>query len=264
MFRKSVTTLAAALVILPMSPAMSVGSINPVEPVGMVGTAQAEMALTAGGLRDVAGAEEIIGKAAQVDAASTVLTGGQHEEWAQKAEDALRQGHATLRGTDGIQIHGPSTVVRQFDDGYMVQHELEGESVVQPSTLTVLFDEQGSLISSTQILLRDIGVDTAGRMTMWNDGKLVADYLVDDSGERQPYSTEAAASQDEVITAQWSWSKFKACLNRQGVASWVVTSISIACSVVCLATFGAGCAACIAAAGSIASTTIFYCARTSF
>jgi len=65
-----------------------------------------------------------------------------------------------------------------------------------------------------------------------------ADVIVDELGAVEPYSAEGAAAKDEVITAQWSWSK-EDCLNRQGVSAWVVTSLSVT------------------------ATTIFSCARTS-
>lgn len=215
------------------------------------------------GLDSVVGAQDLAQKAAQVEDDSKVLADGQRRKWIARSDQAIRSGDVNLHGSGDVQIYAPGTEVREFAQGYMVQYQITGMDVVKPSTLTVFLDHKGEVLSSTQILLRSIGLESSGRMSMWVDNEGVRDVIVDDNGGQQAYTAQNAAEKDEIISPQWSFSKFKDCLNRQGVSAWVVTSISIACSVICAVTFGAGCAACIAAAGSIASTTIFYCARTS-
>lgn len=216
-----------------------------------------------GGLSDVSGAEHLVEKAAEVESQSRLLEKGQRQKWLSRAGRVIASGDVEVRGPLALGLHVPSAQVREFAQGYMVQYPLQGAGVIEPSTLTVFFDTEGALSGSTQILLRDLGLSSAGRMTLWSNGALQRDVIVDELGGVEPYSAEGAAAKDEVITAQWSWSKFKDCLNRQGVSAWVVTAISIACGVVCAVSFGTLCAACVAAAGSVTATTIFYCARTS-
>ncbi|ADU49885.1 hypothetical protein [Intrasporangium calvum] len=218
---------------------------------------------TDGGFADVPGAEHLVERAAEVESQSRLLDKGQRQRWLSRADRLIASGEVEVHGPLGLGLHVPSAQVREFAQGYMVQYQLQGSAVVEPSTLTVFFDKEGALSGATQILLRDLGLSSAGRLTLWSDGALQRDIIVDELGAVEPYSAEGAAAKDEVITAQWSWSKFKDCLNRQGVSAWVVTAISISCGVVCAVSFGTLCAACVAAAGSVTATTIFYCARTS-
>ncbi len=61
-------------------------------------------------------------------------------------------------------------------------------------------------------------------------------------------------------TAEAGWyDNFKKCLNDKGVAAWIITSISIACSAACIATAGAGCVACILGLALLSEGVISYC-----
>lgn len=151
-------------------------------------------------------------------------------------------------------------------DGTMVQFVLRGPNVAQPSSFTLVYDKSGDMVSTQQILLRDLGSDNEGRMTLWTDGVERLDAVVHESGITSAYeSWEAAespaAEEAEIQPLGWSFKKFRDCLNRMGVANWIVTAISIICAVACAFTFGTGCIVCIAGVASIHSTILFYCAR---
>lgn len=261
MIRKT-AVVSIALMLVPLLPGAVMATAEQQEST-LSSFTQGSVSPPAGDFRDVVGAEMLIDNARDLEDISTILDGSQRQKWVNKSTQTLRTGEVTLSGSGQIAIHAPSSTVRQFEEGYMVQHRLIGEDVVEPSTFTIFFDAEGTVLTSTQILLRDVGVESAGRMTTWTDGEAVGDYIINDAGHAQSYSSEAAESQDQVMAPQWSWTKFKQCLNRQGVSAWTVTAISIACGAICAITFGTLCAACIAAAGSVTATTIFYCARTS-
>ena len=89
--------------------------------------------------------------------------------------------------------------------------------------------------------------DTSGRVETWANGTKIVDEVVSDSSA--PVKQAKGAK----------WDRFVQCLNNAGVPAWIVTGISLACSVACAATLGVGCAVCLGAAAAGFSGTVSFC-----
>lgn len=66
-------------------------------------------------------------------------------------------------------------------------------------------------------------------------------------------------NEDDVSTEAITWNGFTNCMENQGVPGWVVTTISIACGVVCAATLGTGCLVCALGVAEVWAVQIGYC-----
>lgn len=180
---------------------------------------------------------------------------------------AIRSGEVTVHlGDNQLDFNGARAALT--DDGGIIATVPITGSVVEPSNVSVITNARGTIrrVIETQYLPLDRvdSLPSAGRVTMWVDGRLTTDRMVDDAGnEWDPAADPITRSGADTVELVWSFSKFKKCLNRQGVSAWVVAAISVACSAICVGTAGTACAICIAAAGSVTATTITYCIRTS-
>jgi hypothetical protein len=81
-------------------------------------------------------------------------------------------------------------------------------------------------------------------------------------GNKKPNPLVSLLSPRPAYAAGW-WSCFNNCLASQGVPSWVITGISIACGLICIGTAGTACVWCILTAaagwGAIGLTCAEYC-----
>lgn len=162
------------------------------------------------------------------------------ENWAEAFLDAK----PVPSGTGRI---SPPTL-RSFTNGdlVMVRSGLIGTGVVEPSGISLLFDKttRQPVQSVETIFLQGAG---GGTVTTWIDGTKVLDRFVADQ----------VPSEKNVTVG---WNEFAACLNGAGVASWVITAITIACSAICLGSAGTGCVPCLVAAGGITGGVFYSCA----
>ncbi|RQW22802.1 hypothetical protein EH196_03055 [Bacillus sp. C1-1] len=55
---------------------------------------------------------------------------------------------------------------------------------------------------------------------------------------------ETFVQDESEVNTMITWAGFTDCMENQGVPGWVITTISIACGVVCAATLGTGCLLC--------------------
>lgn len=117
------------------------------------------------------------------------------------------------------------------------------------SGYTVMFNPDGTIASRAEVVYQ-AQTEHSGRVALWQDGQLTLDQVVSDG-------TAAAAAG----TAQpaFNWDTLNKCLTRAGIAQWALVAIGIACGVICGATLGIGCAACVAAAGGIIGSTAGEC-----
>ena len=195
------------------------------------------------------------------------LTGRDRAMWVSRIRRDVISETAVVVQPTSLNINVTEGRAWNMEGGTMVQLLLRGQAVAQPSSFTAVYDESGQLVSTQQILLREVGSEHQGRLTLWSDGAERLDMIVHESGATMPYESWHEAGSSNVDDSQvqplgWSFKKFRQCLNRMGVANWVVTAISIVCAVACALTFGTGCIICIAGVASIHSTILFYCART--
>jgi hypothetical protein len=147
-----------------------------------------------------------------------------------------------VRAQEGEAVAFPRGRVSRLEDGTtLVVFPLTGGQLTH-SALTVSFSPAGDA-HVFEMLLREIS-STSGSVEYWVDGKKAVDQVVDSS-----------------MPSTKGWSQFVSCLNSSGVAAWLVTAISIACSAICVVTAGTACVACIAAAAGATSGAIGYCIK---
>lgn len=168
------------------------------------------------------------------------LGAGDAENWGEAFLDAK----PVPSGTGKIV---PATL-RAFanEDLVMVRSGLIGSGVVEPSGISLLFDKttRQPIQRVETIFLQGAG---GGTVTTWIDGTKVLDRFVPD---QVPLGKNVTVG----------WNEFTACLNGAGVASWVITAITIACSAICVGSAGTGCVPCLVAAGGITGGVFYSCA----
>lgn len=97
-------------------------------------------------------------------------------------------------------------------------------------------------------------------VTVYKDGLLMGNEKQQLTKEHFEKSVSINQNDDEISTMGIkSWfSKFNKCLASQGIAAWVITSISIACGFAC-GTLTPACAACLVGAGLITEGVVTWC-----
>ncbi|MBT2250318.1 hypothetical protein JHV56_16585 [Arthrobacter sp. BHU FT2] len=146
----------------------------------------------------------------------------------------------------GIGKIAPSTAqVYSNGDQILVRAGLVGAGVVEPFGISIVFNKSNGTLTQTAETTFVQG-DGGGTVTTWVDGNKVLERFVPDS------------SAEQISTV--GWNEFTACLNGAGVAAWVVTAITIACSAICIGTAGAGCIPCITAAAGVTGGVFYSCA----
>ncbi|MDY5785947.1 hypothetical protein [Corynebacterium sp.] len=129
--------------------------------------------------------------------------------------------------------------------GIYIAYDLIGDESLQFGTVGILFDNNGSM---TQSEITAVGDENGGVGKTWIDHQLVSD------------KSFSEADADETMVPQSNvFSRFSDCMQNRGVPGWVMNSISIACSAVCVATLGTGCVACISAVAGLHGGHIGYC-----
>lgn len=147
---------------------------------------------------------------------------------------------------------------------------VEGQGVIEPSSLTVFVDASGSRVSLIQTAFYPQS-DLSGRAKIWTDGELTFNQVVQD-----PSASESAVeeSESEFVTASmvtakapngykkgdW-WGNLNKCLSAAGIAGWAIAALSAACAVACVGTAGAACVPCLAALTGGTGGVISYCVR---
>ncbi|WP_306368471.1 hypothetical protein [Nocardiopsis sp. CC223A] len=181
----------------------------------------------------LAGTNETLEQAEQIE-------GAEAESYIEQALGEAESTGTHVRAEEGETVAVTDGRVSRLEDGTtLVVFPLVGGALTS-SALTVSFSADGEAYVH-EILLREIS-STSGSVEFWSGG----DKLVDQVVESDMPSTQG-------------WSEFINCLNNSGAAAWVVTAITIACSVACAVTAGTACIACIAAAAGTTGGVIGYC-----
>lgn len=154
------------------------------------------------------------------------------------------------------------------DVNYSISYSLTGENVEGNSNVDFLYDEDSKLLSTQySVAIENANGDIQANIYTDNlktfeintekDQKTNQDNVTSvikfsENGEKEDITLS-------VIGAKSFWSCFNSCLSSQGIASWAVAAIGIACAAICAGTAGVGCIPCIHAAGILADATIAYC-----
>lgn len=168
------------------------------------------------------------------------LTGPSKDRWLQTFEatpPTLSSAGSITPGTAQAYSNGKQILVRAG---------VEGKDLVEPSGVSALYDEGTGRTSST-VETVFVQANGGGFVKTWIDGKDVLNTFV-------------PTPKDSDKTRTIGWDEFTSCLNNAGVASWVITAITIACSAICLGTAGAGCVPCITAAAGVTGGVFYSCA----
>jgi hypothetical protein len=131
-----------------------------------------------------------------------------------------------------------------------------GQNVLTQSSVSVLFDNAGAIVGSSQVILTPESVDS-GRVQSWVNGALVVDQVVNAAGETSSPPSLARGYKK----GDW-WGNFNQCLSNAGVASWAIAALAVACSAICVVTAGFGCIGCLGAASAGVSGTVSFCITT--
>ncbi|HLP23009.1 MAG TPA: hypothetical protein VK139_03080 [Microbacteriaceae bacterium] len=122
-------------------------------------------------------------------------------------------------------------------------------SVVGVSGTTFVFDSALKLAAVGDVVYRQQS-PTRGSVEMWVNGQKVLDQIVVSDND---------TPEDAGVARAFSWGKVNECLLNQGISQWLIAAVGVACSLLCTATLGMGCVACIAAFGGILGTTAGTC-----
>ncbi|MBA3489097.1 MAG: hypothetical protein H0T78_06035 [Longispora sp.] len=176
-------------------------------------------------------------------------------------------------GSGAVTIHLPAEASLQVADIHgveissektMVQIPIRGGNVVEPSNLSFFVDTASG--ATTNIIevqyVTDAKDSSRGRVTQWDNGRIILDKLVTADGRvSSPGEAASLATGVQEIQLKFNWGKFNACLASHGIAAWTIGAIGAACGIACAATLGLGCAVCIASIGGISTGVITNCVK---
>lgn len=129
-------------------------------------------------------------------------------------------------------------------------------SVLDISGYSVFLDANYGVIGNGEVVFTQL-TSSSGRMEMWQGGVL---RMSQEASDPQPATSNSAAGiSDSNAVPAFSWDVLNRCLLNAGISQWTITLIGIGCALVCGATLGIGCLACVVAIAGIAGTTIGTC-----
>ena len=151
----------------------------------------------------------------------------------------------------GLALDMSSAFTRETDNGSLILRipYVPTVNLLDISGYTVMFNPDGSIASRAEVVYQ-AQTEHSGRVALWQDGQLKLDQVVSDGAEPATAGTAHSA---------FNWDTLNKCLTSAGIAQWALIAIGVACGVICGATLGIGCAACVAAAGGIIGSTAGEC-----
>lgn len=153
-----------------------------------------------------------------------------------------------LSGNGEVAV-GRSVGFRDGDLQY-ISSPLLGSDLLDASNVTIVLDSSGRIADYYETIFVPMDANS-GRVVIWHRGEIAFDKVATNDG--------VIADPAQPLQVSFSWSKFNKCLASQGIASWAITAITAACSALCVATVGAGCALCISAAALVGGSTLAFC-----
>ncbi|WP_350270457.1 hypothetical protein AAFP32_02250 [Brevibacterium sp. CBA3109] len=149
----------------------------------------------------------------------------------------------------GEDIDASSAKAWELDDGNIYVNYSFNSDIEGVSNIGAVVSPEGKVLATAEIVMKATSEDS-GHVEAWNNGTKTADRDV---------TAEDAASNRASTQSDGFWGKLNDCLSSQGISSWVVAGISVACSAVCVGTAGVGCVGCIAAAAGVTGGVAGYC-----
>lgn len=129
-----------------------------------------------------------------------------------------------------------------------------GQGVVDPSAMALFLGRDGEVVSVVETTFTPATAST-GVVRAWVDGTLQVDRVV---GEPSALGDSTVAPAATVGSPTW-WSTLNSCLASQGIPAWILAGLSIICAAACVATAGAGCLVCLAAASGFGGGIVGGC-----
>lgn len=174
----------------------------------------------------------------------------ERNEYLLKAQEKIENENIELNTPDTSEINYENGKVMLLNDEfYYVSLNYQDEELHEFSGLSVTFDKTGEVVQYYETQLYQLS-ENSGTVQSWLNGDLIVDETI---------SVEESKNYDDGIVSPLSFSEFNDCLSSQGVSSWAIAVLSIACGAICAGTAGVGCAPCLYAASSIAGGTIGWC-----
>ncbi|TDL33182.1 hypothetical protein EVU91_13640 [Macrococcoides bohemicum] len=128
------------------------------------------------------------------------------------------------------------------------------------SYLALILDNKENIKNYMEFNIIGDDENYTSKVEVYSNGKLIKNETLQlDKSDFNGENDILLPGEKEANALNW-WGRFKRCMNGMGVASWVISSISIVCSGVCVATLGSGCVACIVAAGLASEGVAAKCA----
>ncbi|PYH22640.1 hypothetical protein US8_02729 [Bacillus altitudinis] len=127
---------------------------------------------------------------------------------------------------------------------------------------SIVLDKKGNIVNYIEMIINGNDVDYTSNISVYSNGKLVKDeklQLTKEDFMKNSSDKSVSLFGEKKANAASFWSKFSKCLDRMGVASWVITSISVICSGVCVVTLGTACITCVVGAGLVTEGVMVKC-----
>ncbi|XXN00094.1 hypothetical protein ABUV78_02470 [Clavibacter nebraskensis] len=175
---------------------------------------------------------------------------------AQELDQYLSAAHISDVTTSSGRALAPQRAdVRRTEGGQFVLHVpfTEAPQQLDISGYTVFLDRDLRVISTGEVLFTAMTPDS-GRMQLWQNGVLGLDKVASND------STSAVdANRSNITNADFNWDTLNQCLLNAGISQWVITIIGTGCALLCGATPGTGCVACIVGFAGVAGGTVGTC-----
>lgn len=160
----------------------------------------------------------------------------------------------TLKTASRIALNEAGATVAKTLIGQYVLHVpfVASENRLEISGYTAFLDSNLRVTSTGEVVFTVISSDS-GRMQLWQNGALALDKTASNG------SGAASNTAPTTATPAFSWSKLNKCLLGAGVSQWALTLIGFGCALLCGATLGTGCIACVIGFAAIAGGTVGTC-----
>lgn len=129
-----------------------------------------------------------------------------------------------------------------------------GQGVVDPSSLALFVGRFGEVTSAVETTFTP-ATATTGVVRAWVDGSLQVNRVV---GEPTASNRSSVAPAAAVGSSAW-WGALNSCLANQGIPAWILAGLSLICAAACVATAGAACLVCLAAASGFGGGVVGAC-----
>lgn len=178
----------------------------------------------------------------------------------EKARLSMESGGVTTHLPVGAKFDVASATAYKTKSGNgpsILRLPLVGTNLAKASVLGITFNPDSGAVISTSEMLISGKENNSAQVSVWTDGRLSLNKITSAEGEVRDANTALPANL--AAAADGFWSRLNNCLASLGIGWAVVTAITIACSVACVASAGTGCLLCILAAAGVTNANIAAC-----